>query len=155
MLFDSKNDFISALKDYHKYEDIIQEAKEKYRDAHYLRYNKVKSSLDYDIVGYKNGEAMRVIKGRGSFSEETISNLHEYLDNQLEFYLDRVTKYEKKKQMVEDELRQIEDPLRSILILRFRENVKQKDVAKRFNMSEGGMSKYINRELESYYDETI
>ena len=153
MLFDSKNDFIASLKDYYKNKEIAEESAQKYRDTHYLRYEKVKSPLDYEIVGYKNNSPVRQIKGRGVFNEQTVHELHEHLDNQLEYYLDRYTRYTKKCQMTDDELMNIKEPLRSIIILRFRENKRLKDIGKRYSMSEGGLSKLINRELESYYEE--
>lgn len=153
MLFGSKNEFIASLKDYYKNQEIAEESAQKYRDTYYLRYEKVKSPLDYEIVGYKNNTPVRQIKGRGVFNEQTVHELQEYLDNQLEYYLDRYTRYKKKCQNTDDELKNIAEPLKSIIILRFRENKRLKDIGKRYNMSESGLTKMINRGLDEYYEE--
>ena len=153
MLFDSKGEFIQALKDYYTFEQLIKKNAQTYRDVYYLRYEKVRSPLDYDIVGYnkKTDEPIRQIKGRSSFSQETVMALQEQLDDKLEMLLDKNTELKKKMQKINDELKSIDEPLRSILILRYREKTKLKDICKKYNLTESGLHKYIDRGLDKYY----
>ena len=153
MLFDSKGEFIQALKDYYTFEQLIEKNAQLYRDVYYLRYEKVRSPLDYDIVGYnkKTDEPIRQIKGRSSFSQETVMELQEQLDDKLEMLLDKNTELKKKVQKINDELKNIDEPLRSILILRYREKTKLKDICKKYSLTESGLHKYIDRGLDKYY----
>ena len=155
MLFETKGEFIQALKDY----DLLKEKEnaliEEYRNLNYLRYEKVKSPLDYDVVKYnKKGEAIRQIKGRGSFNSESIAERNEQLEEQMEKLLDRAATIRIKLANIDQELGEFDSPLREILIMRYKENKKLKDVCKCFNLylDESGMYKFIMRELDKYYE---
>lgn len=51
MNFLSKADFVAAMRDYNKYKRIIAEYRDKLKELNYLRFEKVKSPLDYDKIG--------------------------------------------------------------------------------------------------------
>lgn len=155
MIYDTMGEFIQALKDYQSISKKIEDYKEEYRNLHYLRYEKIKSPLDYEIVGYENGEAIRQIKTHSVITPEQITRNNEILDNRIEVCLENVSRLTTKKINVEDELKIFEQPLRSILITRYMFHKKLKDVCKRYEnlcLDEAGMHKYIMRGLSKYYD---
>lgn len=156
MIYDTMGEFIQALKDYQSISKKIEDYKDEYRNLHYLRYEKIKSPLDYDIVGYKNGEAIRQIKTHSVITPEQITRNNEILDNRIEVCLESISRLTTKKINVEDELKVFEQPLRSILISRYMYHRKLKDVCKKYKdslcLDEAGMHKYIMRGLGKYYD---
>lgn len=156
MIFLTKGEFIQALKDYEYYLTMLDKAKDEYRNLHYLRYEKIKSPLDYDIVGYdKNGEPIRQIKTSARLSDEQISKNHEILDGKIEECLERVSELTAKKINIEDELKSIHKPLRNILITRYLKHKKLKYVCGKYSdlyLDEAGMHKYIMRGLDKYYE---
>ena len=154
MIYTTSGEFIQALKDYKTYIKMAEEFKEKYRDLHYQRYEKVRSPLDYDIVGYKKGEPIRQIKRGGSYNAETIRAFQEKLDAEIDYVLDEYSKLIVKAQNVKDELNRIKEPLRGVIVMRYLEHKKLKEVCKKSGLflEESGMSKYIQRELNKYYE---
>lgn len=157
MLYDTKDEFIGAMKSYHTIEKKCEEWKEKYREKHYLRYEKVRSPLDYDVVGYKNGETIRQIKKGGSFNAEVVAEYQEKLDAEMEKCLDRYSDLKIKLENVNDELKRFEEPLRSILVERYIEKVSLKKVTKKYReilyLDDVGMHRYIERGLNEAYKE--
>lgn len=153
MIFDTIGEFIQGLKDYDKYKEMAKYWKNKYSDYHYLRYEKVKSPLDYNIIGYKNGEAIREIKSRGHFNQEQYSSQNEQLEDKMQFCLDEYTKIKNKIDNIECELKSIDEPLKTILDMRYKQHKKLKEVCKKTDLylDEAGMYKYITRNLEKYY----
>lgn len=155
MIYDTKGEFIQALKDYDTYKEKSEVWQNKYRDLYYLRYEKVRSPLDYDIVGYENGEAIRQLKGRGSFNSEVISDSQQRLDSELERCIEENSKLLSKIHSVESEIAVIKEPLKTIIMYRYMGHHKLKDVCKKFKdlyLDEAGMHKYIMRELDRYYE---
>lgn len=153
MIYSTSGEFIQALKDYKVILEKAEEWKKKYRDLHYQRYEKVRSPLDYDIIGYKNGEPVRQIK-RGGFNPDSVRSYQENLDIQLEKALDEYSKLKVKAENVLIELKMIEEPLKSLLIMRYMEHKKLKEVCKKSDLylDESGMYKYITKHLEKYYE---
>lgn len=154
MNFITKGDFLQALSDYKRLEERYAEYQKQFRDLHYLRYEKVRSPLDYEVVGYKNDETVRVIKGRGSFNPELASENNERLDSELEITLDKADRIYKTMENVRAELCIIKEPLKSWLIWKYYNGMTLKQVIKKakLNISESGMQKLINRELDKYYE---
>lgn len=154
MIYDTKGEFIQALKDYDKYYEAALKWRSKYRDLHYLRYEKVKSSLDYDIVGYEDGEAIRQIKGRNTYNHQKALETQEKLDDELQKCLDEFTRYQNKMQNCMAELNSIKEPLKTILDMRYLKHQKLKEICKKSDLylDEAGMYKYIMRGLDKYYE---
>lgn len=154
MIYDTKGEFIQALKDYKKYIEIANKWKHEYQDLYYLRYEKVKSPLDYDIVGYKNGEAIRQIKGRGVLTDEMLHATQEKIEERMEYCLERYTEVKKKAENADIELSNIKLPLREILVQRYKNGVKLKVLSQSTNLylDEAGLHKYIMRGLDKYYE---
>lgn len=156
MLFLTKGEFIQALKDYQTYKERAEWLKNKYQDLYYLRYEKVRSPLDYDIIGYKNGEAVRQLKTRGSYNESVVTESQDKLEAEMVACLEKRSNLVSKINNVECELDKFQEPLKSILTLRYIEHAKLKVVCKKFKnmyLDEAGMHKYIHRELDKYYQE--
>lgn len=153
MIYSTSGEFIQALKDYKKILEKAEDWKKKYRELHYQRYEKVRSPLDYDIIGYKKGEPVRQIK-HGGYNPDSIRNYQEQLDIQLEKALDEYSKLKVKAENVLIELKVIEEPLKSLLIMRYMEHKKLKEVCKKSDLylDESGMYKYITKHLEKYYE---
>ena len=61
-----------------------------------MRYEKIKSPLDYEIVGYKGDEAIRAIKHSTHVSNDKILQAQENIDKEIE----RVSKLLKRCQMI-------------------------------------------------------
>lgn len=82
MYYNSK-DFINDLKNYNEW---IERAKGQHfllDKLNYLRYEKVKSPLDYDIVSYQGKEPVREIKHSAPPSNEQIMRVQENLDKEI------------------------------------------------------------------------
>ena len=156
MMYLTKGDFISALKDFSKIEEKMNEWANKYHNLYYLRYEKVRSPLDYDVVGYKNGEPIRQIKSGGSFNQERVMAYNEMLDADIEKALDKYSDYKTKNENTLDDLKRIEEPLRSILVLHYKERKTLKEVCKKYKkklvLDEVGMHRYIQNGLDKYYE---
>lgn len=155
MEFLTSGEFIQALKDYHNIEERKKIAEAEYDRLCYLRYEKVKSPLDYDIVGYdKKGNALRQIKGRSIASSEQIADSNDALDKKMEQCSKKISQYRDILLKTDVELAAIGMPLKKILIVRYKEHSKLKKVCNAFSelcLDESGMYKYIKRELEKYY----
>ena len=155
MIFITKGEFTQALRDYNYICDLISDLKNEYDKLHYLRYEKIGSPLDYEIVGYKNGETIRQIKLHGNVSQETITESREHLDKKIQENLDRTAELAIKKANIESDLNSIKEPLRSILITRFIDGKRYRDVCKKYEklyLDENGMHKYIKRGLSRYFE---
>lgn len=158
MNFITKGEFIQALKDYDDIKRLHYKVKTLYDRAYYQRYEKIKSPLDYEVVGYdSNGESIRQIKGRGSVSQEQITEKNEILDKKIEDYEKKLKAYESLMKKTNDELYLIDQPLNSILVERYKKHKTLKNVCNKFRelcLDESGMYKYIMRELDKYYAPT-
>lgn len=160
MIYSTSGGFIQALKDYERKKAKAEQYKKRYQDLYYERYQKVRSPLDYDIVGYKKNkkgeiEAIRQIKIGGSYNENAVSDYHEVLDEEIDSLLDKYSKLAVELENTRLDLKQIAEPLRSILIMRFVHHRKLKDVCQNIDlvMDESGLYKFIQRELKRYYEE--
>lgn len=156
MLFLTKGEFIQALKDYYTYKERAERLKNKYQDLYYLRYEKVRSPLDYDIVGYKNGETVRQLKTRGSFNESVITESQDKIEADMVACLEQHSNIVGKINNIECELDRFQEPIKSILIERYMKHKKLKSVCTKFSelyLDEAGMHKYIHRELDKFYQE--
>lgn len=158
MIFDTSGEFVQALKDYKTIEKKAVELKEEYHRLYYLRYEKVRSPLDYDIVQKKKKdgsiEEIRQIKGRGTYNQEAVADYHEKLDAQIEKVMDEYSKLVVKMENTRAELSKFDEELRELLIMRYLEHMKLKDVAKKSGLylDESGIYKLIMRGLKSYYE---
>ena len=154
MIYDTKGEFIQALKDFDKYYESALKWRSRYRDLHYLRYEKVKSPLDYDVVGYKKGEAIRQIKSRSSYNHEAVIESQEKLDDEMQKCLDEFTRFQNKMSNCMAELDSIAEPLKSILDMRYLKHKKLKEICKKSDLylDEAGLYKYIMRGLDKYYE---
>lgn len=119
MMFKTKGEFIQALKDYDFYKSKLSTLKFEYERLDYIRFNKVKSPLDYDVVGYENGEQMRSLKTRSYTSNEQIAERNESLDNKLTTLKNTIASYESTIQEVDNQLLVFKEPLRSVLVTRY------------------------------------
>ena len=153
MIYDTKGEFIQALKDYENYYNTALKWRERYSDYYYLRYEKISSPLDYDIIGYENEEAIRLIKTHTTFNKDSVLIKQEQLDEEMQICLDEFTKMKKKMDNVNSELKNISEPLRTILELRYKQHKKLREVCKKSKLylDEAGMYKYIMRNLDKYY----
>lgn len=158
MEFITSGEFIQALKDYHRIEDRLKETEAELKKLRYLRYEKIKSPLDYDVVGYdKHNQPIRQIKGRSVVSGEQISESNDFLDTRISDCESKTRRYRNVLNRVDKELESIEEPLKSILILRYKEHGKLRKVCQIFTelyLNESGMYKFIKRETEKYYTPT-
>ncbi len=114
-MFKTKGEFIQALKDYDELVTKLEELKAEYDKTEYLRYDKVKSSLDYDVVGYENGEQMRSLKTRSHTSSEQIAERNESLDKKLSKLQTKISNYELAIKEVGLQLEVFKEPFRSVL----------------------------------------
>lgn len=157
MEYVTKGEFIQAIIDYDIVNEKLSEEKANYKRLMYLRYEKVKSPLDYNVVGYnKKGEAVREIKSRGSYNSEEILDNQEKLDKKIEISLNKIEQYKSKLKKVEKNLNLIAEPLKSMLVLRYRKKQKLKELAKKYSdisNTESGIHKYMDRELDFYFEE--
>lgn len=159
MIYSTSGGFIQSLKDYDKKKAKAEQWKQRYQDLYYERYEKVRSPLDYDIVKYKKNkkgemEAIRQIKTRGSYNEQVISNIHEQIERDMENALNEYSKLKVEMENTLDDLKKIDEPLKGILIKRYMEHKKLKEVCQTLDviLDESGLYKFIMKELEKYYN---
>lgn len=158
MIYSTSGEFIQALKDYKELKKKAEQWKDRYQTLYYLRYEKIRSPLDYDEVTKrkKDGtvEVIRQIKTGGTFNQEVASSVNEQLDQDIDLCTSEYSKLIVKMENTRDELKRIDEPLRKLLILRYMEHMKLKDVVKKSGLylDESGMYKYIQRGLEKYYE---
>lgn len=116
MYFCTKGEFIQALKDLTKLERQLAMLKLQYSKKEYLRYNKVGSSLNYDVIGYdSNGEALRQLKGHAYVSESQKLDLYEGLDKELQALNNSISEYENRISNIYKTLKICKKPLSDIL----------------------------------------
>lgn len=151
----TKGEFVQALKDYHYIEELMSDEQKYLDDLNYLRFGKVKSSLDYDIVGYdKNGNVLRQIKGHSSVNRDAINESNEKLDVRITLSQKKLDYYRMALEKCDSELNIISEPLKSMLELRYKEHYKLQKLCKRFKnlcYDESAIYKYMMRELDKYY----
>ena len=159
MIYTTKGEFIQALKDYKIIENKIEQTKEKLERLNYLRFDKVRSPLDYDVVGYKKGKdnelvQVRQIKTGGTYNREQILETQEHMDVQIEQCEKELKTLRSKISQTDKELENIESPLKDVLIMRYKNKKKLKEVCKKYGLylDISGMYKFIMRELDKYYD---
>lgn len=114
-MFKTKGEFIQALKDYNELKDKLDSLKSEYDKLEYLRFDKVKSALDYDVLGYEDGEQMRLLKTRSYTSQEQISKRNESLDNKMSKLKANISNYELAIQEVDSQLLFFKEPTKSVL----------------------------------------
>lgn len=160
MIYSTSGGFIQSLKDYDKKQAKAKQLKEKYQNLHYERYEKIRSPLDYDIVKYKKKkdgtmEAIRQIKSGGSYNESVVRDLQEQLDKEMDEVQNEYSKLIVEMENTREDLKAIKNPLKKILIMRYLEHKKLKEVCKASDLylDESGMHKYIARELKKYYEQ--
>lgn len=149
-------EFLQALKDIPEWKVRLQAEKENLKKLNYLRYEKIKSPLDYEIVGYdKYGQPIREIKTRRKVTESDISSNREMLDKKIAKSKEIIKSLTDKINNAVKALNSIkEEPLHEIVYIKFVKNKKYKDICKQFSelhYDESGMYKYIMRELEKYF----
>lgn len=154
MIFDTKGEFIQALKDYKNYGELALKWKNMYREYYYLRYEKISSPLDYDIVGYENNEPIREIKKHSVYNSDLVNAKKEELEDNMQYCLDEYSKLQVKMQNVMSDLKSIDEPLHTVLDLKYLKHKTLKEVSKKCNLylDESGMYKYIMRGLDKYYE---
>ena len=159
MIYSTSGGFIQSLKEYDKKKAKAEQWKEKYQDLYYERYEKVRSPLDYDIVKYKKKkdgsmEAIRQIKTGGSFNENVIRDVHERLERDMENALNEYSKLKVEMENTLSDLARIGEPLKGILIKRYLEHKKLREVCATLDviLDESGLHKYIFKELEKYFN---
>lgn len=116
MYFCTKGEFIQALKDLTKLERQLAMLKLQYSKKEYLRYNKVGSSLNYDVIGYDSkGNALRQLKGHAYVSETQKLDLYEGLDKELQALNNSISEYEHRISHIYKGLKECKKPLSDIL----------------------------------------
>ena len=104
-MYDTSREFLADLKSYKEWQNRKQGQLDLLKDLKYLRYEKVKSPLDYDVVGYQGKEQIRAIKTHGA--PPTIDERWDTIER-IDGEIERVTKLLKR---CEDKLTKIEKAL--------------------------------------------
>lgn len=154
MEFITKGEFIQAIKDYDYICELWNRERENYQRLKYLRYEKVRSPLDYDVVGYQDKETVRVIKGRGSYNPSEILDNQEKLEKKMGESLNKIGEYSNKLGKIDRSLNEVKEPLRSMLIMKYKQRKTLKEVAEKYPMisfTESGIYKYIDKTLDEYF----
>lgn len=156
-MFKTKGEFIQALKDYNEYTSTLESLKSEYDKLEYLRFDKVKSALDYEVVGYENGEQMRSLKTRSYTSSEDIAKRNESLDNKLEKVKSKISNYELAIQEVDEQLLEFKEPMRSVLKYRYIKGETYNNLIIRFSSLfpvgyPNAVKRYIDSALDKAFD---
>ena len=114
-MFKTKGEFIQALKDYNELKDKLDSLKSEYDKLEYLRFDKVKSALDYDVLGYEDGEQMRLLKTRSYISNMQRAENNEKLDKKLAKLKKDILSYELAIQEVDSQLSFFKEPAKSVV----------------------------------------
>lgn len=146
MYYNSK-DFIKDLRRYREYEEKIKGQDELLSNLRYLRYSKVKSPLDYDIVGYQKGELVRSIKRGTAPTVDEKWDLIERLDQEIQ----RVTELRKKCELaikkVDDQLLLFDEPIRKLLVSIYVDHTSIRKAAQKASVPKSSLHYLLRREL--------
>lgn len=116
MTFLTKGEFIQALKDLNKNEIKVDDLRTLLNKKEYLRFHKVGSPLNYDVVGYdSNGDSIRQLKSHSYISETQKHDLYEALDKEIEQLKTSISEYETKINNTYKVLKNCDKPLSDIL----------------------------------------
>lgn len=153
MVYLTKGEFLQALKDYERLCYKIGELRDEKARLHYLLYEKIKSPLDYDVVGYKNGEPIRQIKRGGRISEDLKLESREKMEEKYNSVCARIEDLKKRTKETMDALDELDSPLKDIVSARYLGGTKLKALAIRFGFAdESGIYKYIQRNLNRFFE---
>lgn len=152
-MFKTKGEFIQALKDYNTYKDKLSTLKFEFEREEYNRFSKVKSPLDYDVVGYKDGEQIRSLKTRSYVSDVQRAERNENLDKKLAKLKQEISSYELAIQEVDTQLKVFKEPYRSVLIDRYINNFTYYQLINKYSsMFPAGYPNAVKRYIESGLD---
>ena len=157
----TKGEFIQTLKDYRIIKDKIKNLRCEYAKIEYLRFNKVKSPLDYEIIGYKDNETIRALKERSYINPDIVSSNNEKLEKEMLIIKDKLKKCELTIKNCEYVLNKLSKPIRYIIIDRFINKKTYKELAKKYNKHYQGVIypntilRDINKALDEYFKGTI
>lgn len=83
MLYYNSKDFINDLKNYNTWKVRAKGQLKLLDKLNYLKYEKIKSPMDYDIIGYDGKEPIRAIKHSAPPTSEQIYDAQERLDKEI------------------------------------------------------------------------
>lgn len=161
MLYVTKGEFIQALKDVEELKKRVYLYEIEYEKKIYLRFEKVKSPLDYDIIGYDDKETIRQLKTRGHVSQEQILQSNEILDKEIYDLEENITCCRERIDKALKMLSTLKQPLRAIVEDKYMNNKTYSQIASKYSKNfyqkkEGivwdmQVKRYISDELDKYF----
>lgn len=155
MIFLTKGEFIQALKDYNQLKDNLDILKVILDKKNYLRFNKVSSPLDYDVVEYKGNEAIRSLKSHSYISESAKLSMQENLDNEIKRLEELIDELNAKLIYTMDVLHTFDDLTESILIDKYLVGMSYQSLTKKYqkNFEEKIYPMFLKRYINSKLDD--
>lgn len=147
------NEFLNDLKELRRFEQTLQDQTKVLRDLEYLRYGKMKSPLDYDIVGYTGKTPIRQIKSRGYISDEERTSREASLDTKIQHTKSRIRYCQMKIQSVKDLLNKLDDDLKDTLIKIYVEKHSFQKIADGLNISKSALHKRIIKGIQPFIED--
>lgn len=151
-MFLTKNDFLQTLKDTNELNDIVSYCEQEIDKIDYLLYGKIRSSLDYDIIGYDGEETVRMLKGRSFTPEEVIRDNRDRLLEKKEHLEQKKTAAEIKLKESGDILNSMDDKLKSLITDIYLNKKHYREVYRRYGFFyEMEANRYVHRELNKLF----
>lgn len=148
----NSNEFIFALTQLNIWKRRRSDLEDELEKLDYLRFRKVKSPNDYDVIGYEGKEAIREQKSRSYVSEYQRMERWEEQDRQIEEVKSKILNLSGKIDECECALEELEEPLKGMCIDKYIRGKTFESIAPGYGFSASGMFKYIMRELSRLYN---
>lgn len=148
----NSNEFIFALTQLNGWKRRRSDLEDELKRLDYLRFRKVKSPNDYDVIGYEGKEAIREQKARSYVSEYQRMERWEEQDRQIEEVKSKIASLDSKIAECESAFNSLDDPLKGMCNDKYIRGKTFESIAPRYGFSASGMFKYMMRELNDVFN---
>ena len=149
-MYDSSRDFINDLRSLKEWEDRRDGQLELLKNLKYLRYSKVKSPLDYDVIGYENKVPVRSIKMRSTVTADKRWENIERIDKEIVRVKRLLKKCKQRIIKINNGLDKLDPKLRSMCIEIYVKGRRYEDVAFDVGMSRTSLYRYVREGLKIF-----
>ena len=149
-MYDSARDFINDLRSLREWEERRDGQLELLRNLRYIRYQKVKSPLDYDIVGYKNNEPIRSIKSHSTITTDKRWETIDRIDKEIARVKRLLKRCRQRIIKINNGLDKLDPKLRSMCIAIYVKGRRYEDVAFDVGMSRTSLYRYVREGLKIF-----
>ncbi len=150
-MFATKGEFIQSLKDINSYDDIIGKYQLQLEEIDYILYDKMRSPLDYDIIGYNGKEAERMLKTHSYISEADRLEARDILLKKRDDIIQKMSYITERYSETMGLLETMDERLQNILKDKFINGLTYTQVANKYDfLYYVEVIRYIQKSLDNY-----